>query len=299
VQFLSLTNTENGAQPFVVAVEALREEQVSSSTGHALGADGTRIVYRLFQRAEDAPRIALVHSLAMDHSFWLPVVERLTDVASVLIYDCRGHGASGKPAGPYTTPLFANDLASLMDQVGWPSAVAAGASMGGCVALAFGANFPRRTNALGLIDTTAWYGADAPAAWAKRAERALTEGLKGLIEFQISRWFGDAFRAQHPDVVQHSIDVFLANDLAAYAETCRMLGSNDLRAALPGISCPTTVIVGAEDYAAPPAMAQAMHEGIKNSRLVILENARHLTPLEVPDRIASELRLLLKGGMPA
>lgn len=272
---------------------------MSTTTQQATCADGTCIVYRLFQRAEDAPRIALVHSLAMDHSFWLPVVERLTDVASVLIYDCRGHGASDKPAGPYTTPLFANDLASLMDHVGWPSAVVAGASMGGCVALAFGANFPRRTNGLGLIDTTAWYGADAPKAWSQRAERALTEGLKGLIDFQVTRWFGDDFRATHPDVVQHSIDVFLANDLAAYAETCRMLGTNDLRVALPRISCPTTVIVGEQDYAAPPAMAQVMHDGIQNSRLVILEKARHLTPLEAPDRIASELKMLLKGGVSA
>jgi 3-oxoadipate enol-lactonase len=272
---------------------------VSIATGHAHCADGTRLAYRLYRHGEDAPRIALVHSLAMDHTFWLPVAERLADGASVLIYDCRGHGASDKPAGPYTAPLFADDLAGLMQHVGWASAVVAGASMGGCVSLAFAADFPQRTDALGLIDTTAWYGADAPVKWAKRAERALSEGLQGLIEFQVTRWFGDAFRAQHPEVVQHCIDVFLANDLAAYAETCRMLGSNDLRAALPGISCPTTVIVGEEDYAAPLVMAQAMHDGIKNSRLVVLEKARHLTPLEVPDRIASELMMLLKGGEPA
>lgn len=269
------------------------------ATGHAHCADGTRLAYRLYQRGEDAPRVALVHSLAMDHTFWLPVAERLVGHASVLIYDCRGHGASDKPTGPYTTPLFAADLASLMQHVGWPSAVVAGASMGGCVSLAFAAAFPQRTNALGVIDTTAWYGADAPVQWAKRAERALTEGLQGLIEFQVSRWFGDAFRAQHPDVVEHCIDVFLANDLAAYAEACRMLGSNDLRTALPGISCPTTVIVGEEDYAAPLAMAQVMHDGIKNSRLVILEKNRHLTPLEAPECIASELMMLLKGGAPA
>ena len=272
---------------------------MSTTTQQATCADGTRIDYRLIQRADKAPRIALVHSLAMDHTFWLPVVERLADTVSVLIYDCRGHGASDKPAGPYTTPLFASDLANLMDHVGWSSAIVAGASMGGCVSLAFGANFPQRTNGLGLIDTTAWYGADAPVAWAQRAERALTEGLKGLIEFQVTRWFGEPFRAAHPEVVQHCIDVFLANDLSAYAETCRMLGTNDLRPALPSITCPTTVIVGEEDYAAPVAMAQTMHEGIKNSRLVIIEKARHLTPLEVPDRIASELKLLLKGGASA
>ena len=89
----------------------------------------------------------------------------------MLIYDCRGHGASDKPAGPYTTTLFARDLADLMDHVGWPSAAVAGASMGGSISLMFAGAFPQRTNALGLIDTTAWYGAEAPAQWAGRAER--------------------------------------------------------------------------------------------------------------------------------
>jgi 3-oxoadipate enol-lactonase len=272
---------------------------VGITTGRARCTDGTRIAFRLSERGDDAARIALVHSLAMDHTFWSPVVERLAGEASVLTYDCRGHGVLDKPAGPYTTSLLARDLGSLMDHVGWSSAVVAGASMGGSVSLAFAANFSQRTNALGLIDTTAWYGTDAPTHWAKRAERALTEGLKGLIEFQVTRWFGDAWRAQHPDVVQRCIDVFLANDLAAYAETCRMLGNNDLRAALPALSCPTTVIVGEEDCAAPIAMAQALRDGIKNSRLVVIEKARHLTPLEVPDRIASELKMLLNVEVPA
>lgn len=257
-------------------------------------ADGTRIVYRLYNRPQSMHRIALVHSLAMDHTFWLPVAEQLAADASVLVYDCRGHGQSDKPSGPYTTALFAADLANLMDAINWSSAAVAGASMGGCVSLAFAAQFPKRTQALGLIDTTAWYGPEAPQRWEQRAQKAKTEGMKGLIEFQTTRWFGDAFRAEHKDVVQRCIDVFLGNDISAYAETCRMLGSNDLRSALPTISCPTTVIVGEEDYAATPAMAKALHAGIGKSRYVLIENARHLTPLEVPDRIAAELSLLLK-----
>lgn len=255
--------------------------------------DGTQLSYRLL--GSGPKRIALVHSLAMDQSFWLPVAERLAGDASVLIYDCRGHGASDKPAGPYTTELFARDLSELMTHIGWPSAVVAGASMGGCVSLAFAAQFPQRTNGLSLIDTTAWYGADAPVQWEGRAARAISEGLKALVEFQVTRWFSEAFRKSHPEVVKNCLEVFLANDVPAYAETCRMLGAFDLRAALPGITCPTTVIVGEEDYASPVAMAEALRDGIANSRLVVIDKARHLTPLEVPDIIASELTKLLNA----
>jgi 3-oxoadipate enol-lactonase len=117
--------------------------------------DGTRIAYAILGHDDGRPRFALVHSLAMDHRFWRPVAELLAKNAAVLVYDCRGHGHSGKPAGPYRVERFADDLADLLDHVGWPSAIVAGASMGGCITLAFAAAYPARAAAIGLVDTTA------------------------------------------------------------------------------------------------------------------------------------------------
>jgi len=254
--------------------------------------DGTNIRFLLHgDNGDESRRAVLVHSLAMDATFWLPVIEKLD--AAVLTCDCRGHGESDKPAGPYTVERFADDIADVMDEVGWDSALVAGASMGGCISLAFAAAYPARTRALGLIDTTAWYGADAPKQWAERAGKAKQEGMASLVGFQTTRWFGDVFRAQKPDIVKESVDVFLRNDVDAYAETCRMLGSADLRAALPRLTMPTAVIVGEEDYATPVAMAEALHKGIAGSTLTVLPKARHLTPLEVPDIIAAELDRLM------
>jgi 3-oxoadipate enol-lactonase len=262
--------------------------------------DGTRLAYALQGRGDGRGThgIALIHSLAMDRCFWQPVAERLCASKGlganmpVLSYDCRGHGASDKPAGPYTVELFARDLADLLDHVGWKSALVAGASMGGCISLAFAAAYPARTVALGLIDTTAWYGADAPKQWAERAGKAAKDGMGALVEFQTTRWFGDAFRAEHPEAVHDSVDVFLKNTVESYVETCKMLGAADIRAALAGFTMPTAIVVGDEDYATPVAMAQALHHAIKGSTLTVLKGARHLTPLEVPDRIADELLAL-------
>ena len=261
------------------------------ATDMAATRDGTRLAYALHGREvrDSANRIVLVHSLAMDRHFWQPVVDRLAPSMPVLTYDCRGHGASDKPKSPYTVELFARDLADLLDHVGWSSALVAGASMGGCIALAFAAAFPARTAALGLIDTTAWYGADASKLWAERGTRAAKDGMSALVGFQTTRWFGDAFRAQYPDVVEDCVDAFVRNDVNAYVETCKMLGAADLHAALPGMTMPTAIVVGDEDYATPVAMAEAMHGSIKGSTLTVLAGARHLTPLEAPDAIASEL----------
>jgi 3-oxoadipate enol-lactonase len=265
----------------------------------AITRDGTRLVYELQPGTNgdsglSVDGIALVHSLAMDRFFWQPVVKRLAKAAPVLVYDCRGHGESDKPAGPYTVELFARDLADLLDHVGWNSALVAGASMGGCVTLAFAAACPARAAALGLIDTTAWYGAEAPRQWAERSSRALTDGMSALVEFQSTRWFSDAFRVQHPEIVKRCVEVFLRNEVPAYVETCKMLGAADLRAALPAITMPAAVVVGEEDYATPVAMAEALQRGIKGATLTVLAGARHLTPLEAPARIADELSALMK-----
>lgn len=256
--------------------------------------DGTRLAYRLWGSPDSKKRVALIHSLAMDMDFWAPVAQRLADRAAVLTYDCRGHGASGKPPGPYTVELFADDLARLMAAIGWRSATVAGASMGGCVAQAFAAAHPRRAEAIGLFDTTAWYGPEAPQQWEERATKALADGLDSLVAFQITRWFSDGFREANPGVVKDAVAVFRRNDRAAYAEACRMLGAADLRAALPRMALPAAIVVGEQDYATPIAMAEALHAGIKGSTQQVLAGARHLTPLERPDEVAAALGALLE-----
>ncbi|HTJ94897.1 MAG TPA: alpha/beta hydrolase [Pararobbsia sp.] len=264
-----------------------------SVSSHVAVRDGTRIGYSLYGAADHPVRVVLVHSLAMDRHFWTPVVERLLPRASVLAIDARGHGASDKPAGPYTVSLFAQDVHDVVSVIGFRPALIAGASMGGCVALQFAATYADSTTAVGLIDTTAWYGETAPADWDGRAKKAEEGGLPPLIDFQATRWFSDAFRAAHPEVVQHCVDTFLRNEVPAFAATGRMLGAFDGRVLMRDVKVPACVIVGEEDYAATPAMARALHEGIAGSTFVEIPKARHLTPLETPDIVAGELHKLL------
>ena len=61
---------------------------------------------------------------------------------------------------------------------------------------------------------------------------------------------------------------------------------------MPGMTMPTAIIVGEEDYATPVAMAEELHRGIAGSTLTVLPGARHLTPLEVPAVIADALLAL-------
>jgi 3-oxoadipate enol-lactonase len=253
--------------------------------------DGVELACEARGYTKVSPPLVLVHSLAMDHTFWDAVALPLTGTTTVLTYDCRGHGRSGKPEGSYFVEQFADDLADLIDHFKWRQAVVAGASMGGCVALAFAAAYPDRAAGLGLFDTTAAY--DSPDKWEERAATAESRGLEAMIEFQTARWFSDAFRASRKDVVDAAVAVFLANAARSYAQSCRMLGRFDITHALPQLKVPARIVVGEQDYATPVAMSETLHRGIARSSLTVISGARHLTPLECPNRIAAELQALL------
>jgi 3-oxoadipate enol-lactonase len=267
---------------------------IVSSAGNAKTLDGISIAYTLHAAERSAgspgrPRIALIHSLALDRSIWDGVVPLLTPHADVLTFDCRGHGQSSRVKMKYTPELFAGDLASLLDHVNWPRVTVAGCSMGGCIAQAFAGVYPGRVEALAVIDSTAWYGPTAPKDWRERAATAATRGFAALSAFQATRWVSDAFREAHPDVIRAHMDVFLANDVDCYVATCEMLGDADLRHYQAGMRMPVSVIVGEEDYATPVAMSEQIKQAVPHATLAVLRRVRHITPVECPAAIAEKI----------
>jgi 3-oxoadipate enol-lactonase len=268
---------------------------MTAQEGNFSTSDGCAISYTLHRAPSPAaPRLALIHSLALDRSIWDGVVARLSDRAEILTYDCRGHGRSGRPHMDYTAGLFARDLDELFEHLHWDEAAVAGCSMGGCVTQAFGGAFPNRARALALIDTTAWYGPEAPKQFRDRAAAAKAKGMQGLIDFQVTRWFSESFPASQPEAVKRATSIFLANDFDCYAATCALLGDADLRQYLPGFRMPVAIVVGEEDYATPVAMAKSLHAAIPQSTLKVISGGRHLTPIQCPDEIAGEIASLLE-----
>ena len=102
-----------------------------------------KIRYLIWSTGTATKKLVLVHSLAMTADFWDATAKAIGPDADVLAIDCRGHGVSDKPRGPYSVELFAADLASVLDDAGWDTAIIGGASMGGCVALTFTTNVCR------------------------------------------------------------------------------------------------------------------------------------------------------------
>jgi 3-oxoadipate enol-lactonase len=256
--------------------------------------DGCQIAVRTLRVGSGKlPPVMAIHALAMDGSMWSDAVSFIHSDVTVFAIDCRGHGQSEKPRGPYSTERFAKDVVDALDKLGHARAIIAGCSMGGTTALALAGRYPERVQGLGLFDTTAWYGEDAASKWEQRAQIALSSGMSALTEFQLGRWFSPEFISAHPEVAERALGIFLANDTTAYAETCRMLGRADERGRLGNYKGPAVLAVGEHDFATPVAMAEEVAKGIPQAKLTVIPNARHFTPFEIPEEIAARVEQVI------
>lgn len=155
----------------------------------------------------------------------------------------------------------------------------AGFSMGGYVALEIMRQAPERVAGLALVDTSA-----------RPDTKEATENRRKLIEQSASDF--DAVVASFPPKLLHASQrddvalVTLLNDMAfaigreAFVrQQNAIIGRLDSRPHLAKINCPTLVVVGRDDAITPLDVAQEMATGIKGSKLVVIEQSGHMSPL--------------------
>jgi len=238
---------------------------------------------------EDAEStVVLLHSLALDRTIWGDFAARLGADRCVIVPDLPGHGAD--PQGdPTSVETMADGVAELLRANGRSGVTLIGMSLGGSVAQALTIRHPDLVDALGLIDTTGWYGPDAPTAWAQRANQAKDQGIASLAGFQLDRWFTPAFREAHPQTGQRLLEIFGRNDLSSYVASCTALGAMDLRSRLPEISVPVAIVVGELDQATPPDHAYAIASLVPQATVTVLPDCKHLSAIERPDDVIAAL----------
>ena len=240
----------------------------------------------------DSGVIVLLHSLAMDASIWREFAGLLPADTTVLAPDLPGHGV--QPDGdPSSVESMADGVAEWMTSIGSGPVTLIGMSLGGSVAQALTIRHPDLVGRLGLVDTTAWYGPGASAAWASRATQAREKGLDSLAGFQLDRWFTDEFRQQRPEQGEALLKIFRRNRLENYVASCTALGAMDLRDGLGKIAIPTAVVVGELDSATPPSHARELAGAISGAQLTVLPACKHLSAVERPASVIAALSPIL------
>ena len=94
--------------------------------------------------------LILIPYLAADHACYAFQVAEYAKHFTCISVDLRGTGESDKPAGPYSTELFADDVAAFMQALGISSAHVTGLSLGAAIGMWLAAKYPDKVKSLSL-----------------------------------------------------------------------------------------------------------------------------------------------------
>jgi 3-oxoadipate enol-lactonase len=245
------------------------------------------MAYR-FDGPERGRVIMLSNSLMSDHTMWDPTMPALTDRYRVLRYDTRGHGRSGTTPGPYTIALLADDAVGLLDALKIPRVHFVGLSMGGMIGQQLGARYPDRVASLSLCDTAS----EMPprSMWAERFAIAESQGMAGLVESTIKRWFTPAFIARDPQAVDKVRAMIRNTGVDGFTACAAAVRDMAQTVMLLKIKVPTLILAGRLDPACTVEHSTVLHRMIEGSSLVLLEEAAHLSNIEQPEAFNQALR---------
>jgi pimeloyl-ACP methyl ester carboxylesterase len=222
--------------------------------------------------------LVLIAGTTQDVTGWLLHTPWLSELRTVITFDHRDVGRSTYVAGDYTPADLARDAAALIREAAGGPVDVLGYSLGGAVAQELAIASPDLVRRLILLST--WGRTDnwlrlKFESLIRLAERTSREEFfeSFLLDVFTHRWFADpanvavfrSFLEMNPypqkteglvrqgraDITHHSLD---------------RLGS---------LSCPTLVIVGAEDALTPPRYAEELAHTVPGARLAVIPEAGH------------------------
>jgi pimeloyl-ACP methyl ester carboxylesterase len=227
--------------------------------------------------------IVLIHAFPTDKTLWNAQLTGLKNHFHVVVIDLWGFGESASTNGQaITMSTYADEIKQLLDQLHIQKAIIGGESMGGYVSLAFLEKYPNKVEGLILSNTQAI--ADDATAIPQReasAKNLEVQGSSELIKSFMSKVLS-------PTVDEHTRDVLhtilIKQSPLGMASALRgMALRSDTSHLLTQATIPILIITSDQDMVIPPAQSRAMHALAKNSDLVIISNAGHLSNLEQPN----------------
>ncbi|MCG9657974.1 alpha/beta fold hydrolase [Vibrio mediterranei] len=234
---------------------------------------------------EEKDVIVFLHGFFMDARMFQEQIAYFQDKYRVIAIDLRGFGQTKCIHNNFSLEDLASDVLGVTDSLNIKKFVLVGMSMGGYVAQRIALAHPENIIDLILIGTQS--GKD---------NQATVEQYKNLVElwddFQARANFVSAMLPvivgdKHDDQrFWRSVWMTYNKDSISFPMNA-MLARDDLE--LSNIKIPTLIIHGKDDHGIPVKAAYQMHQQIKNSVLVIIEEGRHAVNITTPHRVNEEI----------
>jgi len=224
--------------------------------------------------------LILIPYLAADNACYAFQVADYAKHFACISVDPRGAGETDKPAGTYSTELFADDIAAFTRAIGIDRAHVAGLSLGAATGMWFAAKYPDRVKSLSLH--SGWTKTDPFLKAVVQSWQTIAKGLGSVTDMVIQGIFPWCFTpelyAAKPDYIE-SLAAFVrgrpAQPLDAFLRQSNAVIDHDAGSQLGKITAPTQITFGRHDVVTSTRFADAMKNTIRQSEIVVFEDCSH------------------------
>lgn len=243
-----------------------------------------------------APPVVLVHGALSSGLSWARVLPALAADHHVLAPDLPGYGDSGRAAGPYDRPWYAQWLGAFVaDHAGCRADVVAN-SLGGAIATELAIGEPDVVRRLVLVDPVAVAPAGRPApsyVWA--VLRAVVAPRLAGAGVARDLWRGVAGPGTVLTPELEASGRYALDGLALPGGTRSFWRQGAVvrpfgRERLGALGVPTLVVWGAHDRITPPAGAEHLRDVVPGARVVTIPGGGHAPFLDDPPAVVAVVR---------
>lgn len=232
--------------------------------------------------------LLLIPYLSADNACYAFQVAEYSKHFTCISVDLRGAGQSDKPDDEYSTELYADDLAALMDALGVARAHVSGLSLGAAIGMWLAVKYPENVKSLSLH--SAWTRTDAYLETVIKSWQVMAKALGNVADTVIDGIFPWCFTpecyATRFDLIQ-GCAAFVrsrpAMSVAAFLRQSNAVLAHDIESQLARITAPTQITFGLHDQVTSVRFGEPLRTGIKNSEYYVFETASHAPIYEVTE----------------
>lgn len=241
--------------------------------------------------------LLLIHGYGAGFWIWEKQMDILSRNYKVYALDTIGYGYSDRPRIEYTPETYIHFLRDFMDGLEIERATLIGNSMGGGIAWAMAALFPKRVEKLILIDCV-------PPDVLNQVRNESFRTLAVVKDIPFIPHLVIASRNKHsvkrilqeclfdrtlirPELLdrQWELNRFKGSTWALYSTLKHAKETSKMGDYLSLINHPTLLIWGERDLVFPPSVGESLQQAIKGSTLHIIKRSGHIPMWETPEEV--------------
>jgi pimeloyl-ACP methyl ester carboxylesterase len=231
--------------------------------------------------------IIFIHGVGLNHKIWKPQFDVFEN--TIVAYDILGHGQTPLESSNLSFDNFSRQLLNLIDELNFKKIHLVGFSIGSLIARNFAENYNNRLESLTLLCSIFKRSKEQQQIVNDRFE--LSKKSRSLSKQALKRWFTDEYILQNPKIYDEISSILNENNMEDFLKIYELFVKHKDNEKFENIKVKTLIMTGEFDSGSTPEMSKNLSKCIKNSKVKIIKNGKHLCSIECADEVNHAIKL--------